>query len=572
MRDITLEDTFRHQFTTRAFATGIPTVLAGTPVLSVLEENNATPITSGVSVSVDRASVVGLNEATIVATAANGYEAGKSYAIYISTGTVGGVSIIGEVVGQFTIELGAAFIRLGAPAGASVSADIAVIEGQTDDIGVAGAGLTAINLPDQTMNITGNITGDLSGSVGSVTADVGITAAAVDDIWDEILTGATHNIADSAGRRVRDLQEFGVYEDGAVWIDTINGSPGTTDFESGTPFNPVDTLADATTLATSLGLSRFRIAPGSNITLASTFNNFLFTGDDSWTLALGGQDISDSTFIGATVSGIAVGTGTQKFRACSMGAVTLPADTHVIEGSSVTGTQTLPAGDMFYDSWHSGLAGPAAPVFDFGAAVLNTNLNLRHSSGGIEFQNMGQAGTDIASIEGDGQVIFNANCIGGTVFRRGNWDLTDNSGGAVVETLDDNTINIADILVDTADMQPKLGTPTVDISADIAAVKAETALIVADTNELQTDDIPGLIAALNDISVTDILTTQMTEAFAADGVAPTLTQALFLIQQMLGDFAISGTTLTVRQIDGITTAATFTLSDATNPTALTRTT
>jgi len=40
-------------------------------------------------------------------------------------------------------------------------------------IGAAGAGLTAINLPDQAMNITGDITGDLSGSVGSVTGAVG---------------------------------------------------------------------------------------------------------------------------------------------------------------------------------------------------------------------------------------------------------------------------------------------------------------------------------------------------------------------------------------------------------------
>ena len=148
MRDITLEDTFYHDFTTRAFATGIPTLLAGSPVLSVLEGNNATPITAGVSVSVSRASVVGLNEATIVATAANGYEAGKSYSIYISTGTVGGVSVIGEVVGQFTVEKSSAFIRLGAPAGASIAADLAVIEGQTDDIGVAGAGLTALPISD----------------------------------------------------------------------------------------------------------------------------------------------------------------------------------------------------------------------------------------------------------------------------------------------------------------------------------------------------------------------------------------------------------------------------------------
>lgn len=66
--------------------------------------------------------------------------------------------------------------------------------------------------------------------------------------------------------------------------------------------------------------------------------------------------------------------------------------------------------------------------------------------------------------------------------------------------------DIATILVDTADMQPKIGVPAADLSADIAAVKAETALIVADTNELQTDDVPGLIAALNDLSAAQVNT------------------------------------------------------------------
>lgn len=43
----------------------------------------------------------------------------------------------------------------------------------TAEIGPAGAGLTNINLPNQTMDIVGNITGNLSGSVGSVTGAVG---------------------------------------------------------------------------------------------------------------------------------------------------------------------------------------------------------------------------------------------------------------------------------------------------------------------------------------------------------------------------------------------------------------
>ena len=155
MRDITLEDTFYHDFTTRAFASGVPTVLSGTPVLSVIEENNATPITAGVSVSVDRASVVGLNEATIVATAANGYELGKNYSIYISTGTVDSVSVVGEVVGQFTVASSAAAVSLAAGVDViSVLGDATSATGMRD--GWNGTGITGDNYPS-TQTQVGNI-------------------------------------------------------------------------------------------------------------------------------------------------------------------------------------------------------------------------------------------------------------------------------------------------------------------------------------------------------------------------------------------------------------------------------
>jgi len=52
---------------------------------------------------------------------------------------------------------------------AKIASDVAAVLVDTAEIGVAGAGLTNINLPNQTMDITGNITGNLSGSVGSVT-------------------------------------------------------------------------------------------------------------------------------------------------------------------------------------------------------------------------------------------------------------------------------------------------------------------------------------------------------------------------------------------------------------------
>lgn len=197
MRDITLGNTFYHDFTTRQFSDGVPTTLAGTPVLSVLEENNATPITAGVSVSVDRAGVTGLNEATIIATGGNGYESGKSYSIYISTGTVGGTSVVGEVVGHFTVEASAAAVDLanGTDGLGAIKSDTAATLLDTAEIGTAGAGLTNINLPNQAMDIVGNITGNLSGSVGSVTADVGITQVGADKVWGtttRILTASTN--------------------------------------------------------------------------------------------------------------------------------------------------------------------------------------------------------------------------------------------------------------------------------------------------------------------------------------------------------------------------------------------
>lgn len=168
MRDITLEDTFRFNFSTRAFATGIPTTLAGTPVLSVHEEGNDTFITSGVSIDVNVGSsaVVGLHEGTVVATAANGYEDGKSYSVFISTGTVGGVSVIGEVVHEFTIGL-----RAG-------------IKAQIDNIGAASGGSVNINISED--NTGGAIDPSSAVFVGSVQSGTFSSLEAADGVVHDI--------------------------------------------------------------------------------------------------------------------------------------------------------------------------------------------------------------------------------------------------------------------------------------------------------------------------------------------------------------------------------------------------
>jgi hypothetical protein len=140
--------------------------------------------------------------------------------------------------------------------GATVGVDVVDLKTQ---IGVAGAGLTAIDLPDQTMNITGNITGNLSGSVGSVTGAVGsvtgavgsvtgnvggnvngsvgsvtagvtvttnndktgygLSATAVDEIWDEPTAG--HSTAGTTGEALTDAGSAG-----DPWSTALPGAYG----------------------------------------------------------------------------------------------------------------------------------------------------------------------------------------------------------------------------------------------------------------------------------------------------------------------------------------------------------
>ena len=153
MRDITLEDTFYQLFTTRAFATGIPTVLAGTPVVSAYENEGLTQITAGITLGVDHDGVVGLNLLTVVGTAANGYENGKDYGLVITTGTVDSVSVVGEIVAEFTVGRSAAAVDLanGTDGLGAIKTDTAATLVDTGEIGTAGAGLTDLGGMSTTM-------------------------------------------------------------------------------------------------------------------------------------------------------------------------------------------------------------------------------------------------------------------------------------------------------------------------------------------------------------------------------------------------------------------------------------
>ena len=109
--DYPLEETVHLLFTTRAFATGIPGTLSASTV-AVYEDGTATPIMTSVAVTEDLNSIVGLNMVPIVATAVNGFNTGASYHVVIEAGTVDSVSVVGEVVGSFSISRSTAAVDL----------------------------------------------------------------------------------------------------------------------------------------------------------------------------------------------------------------------------------------------------------------------------------------------------------------------------------------------------------------------------------------------------------------------------------------------------------------------------
>ncbi|MCK5132398.1 MAG: hypothetical protein KAR40_09650 [Candidatus Sabulitectum sp.] len=270
----------------------------------------------------------------------------------------------------------------------------------------------------------------------------------VDFIWDELLTSGTHNINKSAGKYLRGVEEFQGYEGGFIYIDTVNGAAGSESYVNGVLDNPVNNITDANILAAALGLEHFHIASGSSITFIASQTDQTFEGE-GWTLALGGQDISNTDIHSASVSGIGTGASRAIFRECCMDSATISLATLMncaLDGDLVLGS----AGTYIFNSCYSAIAGTATPSVDVGAAVGNTSVNFRHYSGGIELKNLGQAGTDNASVEGDGQVILNANCIGGTIAIRGNFTLTDNSSTTTVS--DNARIDIGQINAQMADV------------------------------------------------------------------------------------------------------------------------
>lgn len=264
------------------------------------------------------------------------------------------------------------------------------------------------------------------------------------------------------------------YQNGQIWVNTNSSNTGTVLHVDGVVDHTAGSWANAVTISglttDPADLTDFHILNGSTITLTGTSDNFSLFGDN-WILQLASRSVAGAYIQGAAVSGICTAATEVHFEGCDVATASVQLGHFDFCTFSGTVTHTL-AGDYNYHNCKSMVAGPNGPTFAKTAGQAIT-AQWRDWAGSINLTGL-EVGDTIT--------------IGGAEL--GTIDLGSPAGAVAVEIR-----GIYKALVN-------VGSAVVNLDGAINA--ADVALILEDTNELQTDDVPGLIAALNNLSQAEI--------------------------------------------------------------------
>lgn len=184
-----------------------------------------------------------------------------------------------------------------------------------------------------------------------------------------------------------------------------------------------------------------------------------------------------------------------------------------------------------------------------GSVTGNVGGNVTGSVGSVT------AAVTVGTINAN--VITAASIAAGGLNGKGNWNI-GKTGYSLTQTF---PTNFSALSITAGGL--------VDI-AQAAAIKAKTDLIPA--SPAAVGDAMTLTSSER-ITIAGVIgTTAQTESYRAEGATGSLAQMLYETIGHLGESSISGTTKTVKKIDGITVAETFSLDSATTPTSITRST
>lgn len=550
---------------------------AGTPDVNVKLWNALTtvalplvPATAGRTLVVDAAGLADANAVKLGPSAGGTAQTARDIgaSVLLSTGTGTGqldftsgvvkanlAQILGTAITETAGQIAAAFKKFfdkATPTGTINSIPDAVA-GAANGLFIAGTNAaTAI-----TTALTANITGNLSGSVGSVTGAVGSVTGAIGSVAAGGITAAS--VATGA------IDADALASDAVTEIRSVVS--GTSD--SGTTTTMVD--AARTEADTDYWAGDIILFTSGNISGQAR----VITAFDPATDTI--------TFTPATTQAVA----TQTYEIISGARAVLAGITHTsarIPNVTLTDTVTTytgntpQTGDVYpkVDTEIATIITDVAAVKADTAAILvdtGTTLDGRipavlvsgrmdSSVGAMAAGVVTAAAVATDAIDADALAADAAAELADAV-----WD----EDATAHQTLGTYGQAIGDPVADTNTIYKSVVTDAAGatVGIDVVAVKADTAAI-----KLKTDNLPSDPAdeSLLEAAILAAWTTALTESYNADGVAPTPAQALFVIMQTLTEFAITSTTLTVKKLNGTTTALTLTLDSATTPTSATRAT
>jgi hypothetical protein len=148
--DFNPSDVFNTKFTT-VTASGAPATFTGSAAVSVYKANSITQSTAGVTLTVDFDGLTGTNNIN-VDTSADGafYAAGGDFQIVATAGTAGGISIVGYVLKEFSIQHRSplrpttAGRALDVTSGGAAGIDWANVEGQSTAVTLSATSTLAL--------------------------------------------------------------------------------------------------------------------------------------------------------------------------------------------------------------------------------------------------------------------------------------------------------------------------------------------------------------------------------------------------------------------------------------------
>ncbi len=258
--------------------------------------------------------------------------------------------------------------------------------------------------------------------------------------------------------------------------------------------------------------------------------------------------------------------------------------------NALTNTSIITTQDVNAKTWN-GLTTVALPLVP---TVAGRTLDVSATGeAGVDWANVGSptttlalTGTTIAVTQKVDVDTIKTNPVvnGGTITLPTNATLasTTNITAGTVTTAT-NLTNAPTVGDFTATMKTSIGTAVAasavasvtgnvggNVTGSVGSVTGAVGSVTGNVGGLVAGTVAGVTPSTA-AQVAAVLTTALADVYAANGVAPTLQQAIMAIHQMLMDFAISSTSYTVKKLDNSATAFVVTLDSATTPTSAVRT-